>query len=101
MLTLRHLRVFVEVARCRKMSQAAHNLFISQPTVSQIIADLEREYNIKLFERYPKSVYLTDDGRRMLHQAQKIIAEADELDSMMREEAATRANSSGRHCYGL
>lgn len=90
MLTLRHLRVFAEVARCGKMSQAAANLFISQPTVSQIIADLEREYNTKLFERYSKSVHLTEDGRRMLLQAQKIIAEADELDSMMREESATR-----------
>ena len=90
MLTLRHLRVFAEVARCGKMSQAANNLFISQPTVSQIIADLEREYNTRLFDRYPKRVYLTEDGQRMLLQAQKIIAEADELDSMMREDAATR-----------
>ena len=36
-MTLRHLQIFVEVAKCGKMSQAATNLFVSQPTVSQAI----------------------------------------------------------------
>ena len=52
-MTIRHLKIFIEVARCGKMSKAAANLYISQPTVSQTISELEDHYKVRLFERFP------------------------------------------------
>ena len=42
MATLRQLKAFVITAEYKKMSEAARHLFISQPTVSQIISELEK-----------------------------------------------------------
>ena len=51
MSTLKQLKTFIAVAEYKKMSEAARRLYISQPTVSQIISDLETEYRARLFER--------------------------------------------------
>ena len=50
-MTIRHLRIFIEVADSGKMSIAASKFYISQPTVSQIIRELEEHYHTRLFER--------------------------------------------------
>ena len=44
MATLKQLKTFIAVAEYKKMNEAAKRLYISQPTVSQIILDLENEY---------------------------------------------------------
>jgi len=41
-MTIRHLKIFIAVAETGKMSAAAINIFISQPTVSQAIKELEK-----------------------------------------------------------
>ena len=48
-MTIRHLRIFIAVAENKKMSLAAKKLYISQPTVSQAIRELEEHYGVKLF----------------------------------------------------
>lgn len=53
-MTIRHLTVFVAVAEQGSMSAAAKHLYISQPTVSQAIRELENHYNGLLFERLGK-----------------------------------------------
>mgnify|MGYP002518245259 CR=1 FL=1 len=45
MATLRQLKTFVATAEHKKMSEAAKHLYVSQPTISQIISDLEKEYD--------------------------------------------------------
>ena len=52
---LQQLKTFIAVAEYKKMNEAAKRLYISQPTVSQIILDLENEYQTKLFERFPSA----------------------------------------------
>ncbi len=59
MATLKQLKTFIAVAETLKMSEAAKRLYLSQPTVSQIIADLEKEYETTFFKRYPKRLELT------------------------------------------
>lgn len=83
-MTLRHLLIFIEVAKCGKMSKAASNLFISQPTVSQVISELESHYNVKLFERYPKSLYITEKGKIFLEQAKQVIESFNTLEDIMK-----------------
>lgn len=79
-MTFRHLKIFVTVADCRTMTEASKQLFIAQPTVSQAIAELEKYYNIKLFERLSKKLYLTSDGSKLLSYARHIIALFDEME---------------------
>ena len=58
-MTIRHLNIFVAVADYGSMSAAATHLYLSQPTVSQAIRELEKHYNGLLFERLGKKLYLT------------------------------------------
>lgn len=84
-MTIRHLRIFVEVAETGKMSAAAEHCFISQPTVSQAIRELEEHYHIRLFERLSKKLYITNAGRQLLDYAYKVLNQYDLLESNMKE----------------
>ena len=61
-MNLSHLQYFRELAQVQHYTKAAHNLFISQPTLSHSIASLEDELGVKLFEKNGRTVKLTDDG---------------------------------------
>ena len=79
MATIRQLKVFVMTAEHKKMSLAAKHLFISQPTISQIISDLEKEYGVSLFERQSRELKITSAGKLLLESAKKIVAINDAL----------------------
>ena len=65
-MTIRHLNVFTAVADAGGMSAAAKKLHVSQPTVSQAIAELEKYYGVKLFERLSQKLCFTKEGELML-----------------------------------
>lgn len=56
-------RIFNEVAEQQSITKAAKNLFVSQPAVSQAIAQLEQELGVTLFIRTSKGVNLTSEGK--------------------------------------
>lgn len=74
MATIRQLEAFIATAEFKKMSEAAKHLYISQPTISQIIAELEKEYDTKLFERHTKELRITPAGMLLLKSAREIIS---------------------------
>lgn len=74
MATIRQLEAFIATAEFKKMSEAAKHLYISQPTISQIISELEKEYQTKLFERHTKELQITPAGSLLLKSAREIIA---------------------------
>lgn len=82
-MTIRHLTVFVAVAEQGSMSAAAKHLYISQPTVSQAIRELENHYNGLLFERLGKKLYLTDRGKLLLPHAREMIRQFQQLEELM------------------
>lgn len=82
-MTLRHLRIFVEVVKCGKMSETAAKLFISQSSISQTIAELESYYGVKLFDRLSKRLFLTSCGKELYEMASKVIMAYDEMDQYM------------------
>lgn len=84
MATLKQLKIFIAVAEYKKMCEAAKRLYISQPTVSQIISDLESEYHTKLFERFPKELKITQSGQLLLNSAREIVAIHENLEQSMK-----------------
>lgn len=69
----RHLKIFLTVYKFMNMTLAAESLFISQPSVSQSIKELESYYGVRLFERYPKKLYPTPEGDLLYAYAQQIL----------------------------
>ncbi|OZB90598.1 LysR family transcriptional regulator [Paenibacillus sp. XY044] len=65
---LLQLKYFQVAARMQHMTQAARSLHISQPALSKMIASLEAELGLKLFERERKSIRLNEHGKLFLHQ---------------------------------
>ncbi len=84
MATLKQLKTFIAVAEYKKMSEAAKHLYISQPTVSQVISDLESEYQALLFERFSKELRITPAGLLLLDNAKEIIAIHEQLEQSMK-----------------
>ncbi|MBE6777454.1 MAG: LysR family transcriptional regulator [Ruminococcaceae bacterium] len=79
-MTVRHLKVFVCVCKHGNMTKAAEELFIAQPAVSNTIAEIEKNYNVKLFERINKRLFLTDEGKTLLIKAQEAVSAFDEFE---------------------
>ena len=82
-MTVRHLMIFITVAEQGSMSAAAKSLYLSQPTVSQTIRELEKHYNGLLFERFGKKLYLTERGKLLLPHAKELVQNFRHLEEMM------------------
>ncbi|MBI4857397.1 MAG: LysR family transcriptional regulator [Acetobacterium woodii] len=80
---LRHLKIFISVAETGSMSATAKIFFITQPSVSQVIKELETHYNILLFERLGKRLFITTAGKQLSAQARIVIRQFDELEENM------------------
>lgn len=84
-MTLRHLNVFLCVCDKGNMTAAAEKLHIAQPSVSQTVAELESYYNVKLFERLGRKLFLTIAGQKLATYARHIINLSKEAEEEMRE----------------
>ena len=76
-MTLQQIRYVIAVADASSMNEAAKKLFISQPSLSSAIRELENELKISIFARNNKGVVLTAEGEEFLLYARQI---ADEID---------------------
>lgn len=80
-MTLRHMKIFVKVCRCKSATEAAEKLGIAQPAVSLAIRELERYYGVRLFDRISHRLFLTEEGKQLLLYAEKIVSLFDEAES--------------------
>lgn len=80
---LRHLRYFLAVADAAHFTRAAQKLYVSQPTLSQQIKQLEDELGAPLFHRGAGGVQLTVAGERFRPYAERVLHEMDEAVSAL------------------
>ena len=88
-MTIRHLKIFIAVAETGKMSLAAQKLYLTQPTVSQAVRELEEHYETRLFERLSKRLYITEPGQHLLKMAKAAVHSFDEMELQMQSETKT------------
>ncbi|RAP76011.1 LysR family transcriptional regulator [Paenibacillus montanisoli] len=80
-MTLQQLRYVIEVANRSSINEAAKRLFISQPSLSNAIKELEEEIQITIFERTNKGILLSKAGAEFLGYARQVVEQADLLES--------------------
>ena len=68
------LSCFLAVAEYLSFVRAAEQLHVTHPAVSQQIQSLEKELNVKLFQRTTRSVKLTEEGKAFLNDARQMVA---------------------------
>lgn len=84
-MTLRNLEIFLSVATTLNMHTTSSMLNLSQPSISQAIKELENKYDILLFERLNKKLYLTNAGINLLSHAQEILQHKTDAERMLKE----------------
>ena len=72
-MTLDQLEIFLAVAQHLHFTRAAEALYITQPSVSAAIQNLEAQYGVRLFNRVGRRIELTDAGRMLQPEAEKIL----------------------------
>jgi len=77
-ITLRQLQAFKTVAEFGSFTRAADRLKVAQPALSLSIRELERELNLRLFDRTTRRVELTGAGREFLQSADKLLADLEQ-----------------------
>lgn len=84
-MNLTKLKYIVEIADCGSITQAAKKLYVSQPYLSKVVADFEKQINKQIFVRNANGLKLTDEGHKVYLLAQSIISQMDLLDSLGKE----------------
>lgn len=96
-MTLRHLKIFLSIYETGSTTAAAEQLFISQPTVSVALRELEEHYGVRMFERYAKHLYVTPAGQQMYQYAKHLVnlmEEAEDAICSQGEAGTLRVGSS-------
>lgn len=79
-MTLQQLKYIVTVAEKGTISEAAKDLFISQPSLTNAIRELEKEMNITIFTRTNKGVVVSNEGDLFLSYARQVLEQANLLE---------------------
>jgi LysR family transcriptional regulator, hydrogen peroxide-inducible genes activator len=83
-MNLKDLKYLVALADTGHFGRAAERTFVSQPTLSAQLKKLEGYLGVKLVERHPKHVQLTDVGRQIVARARRLLNEGEEILALAR-----------------
>ncbi len=81
---IQQLKYFIEVCNCGTITQAADRLFVSQPSITAAIKELEQDVGVNLFMRVNKRLVLTKEGEFLLSKAERIVREIDDIKNELR-----------------
>lgn len=79
-----HLKYILTIARHKNISNAANELYISQPALTKTLNTIEDYYNIKIFDRSHTPLQITYAGMIFLEEARKTLEAANHLESQMK-----------------
>lgn len=79
-MTLQQLRYIIKIVECGSITEAAKQLFISQPSLSNAVKELETELGIEIFYRTTKGISLSIDGAEFLSYARQVIEQTELLE---------------------
>jgi DNA-binding transcriptional LysR family regulator len=85
MINFNQLRLFYHAAKNLSFTQAARDLFITQPAVTAQMKSLEDHCNLKLFRKRGRRIYLTDEGKTLYECARKIFEYEKEIEDLIEE----------------
>jgi DNA-binding transcriptional LysR family regulator len=83
--TLQQLRYVIAIEKSGSFSKAAKNLYVSQPSISALVKDLEEELCISIFDRTAKGITLTQDGKDLLKYAYRMIDQESYIQEYFRD----------------
>lgn len=89
-MTIRHFQIFKVLCEELNMTRTAEKLFMTQPSVSQAIAELETHYQTKLLDRLGKKLYLTESGTELLTRVSDILAQIQDTENVFQEKNQRR-----------
>ena len=78
-MNITELRYLVAIKKWGSVSAAAKQLYAAQPNVSKALKNLEGEYGLRIFERSSTGMIPTEQGRRFIEQAARVLEEVDRL----------------------
>ena len=79
---LMQLEYFIKVAECGSITKAAQELYLSQPSLTKAISNLEAEYGLQLLERTSKGITVTPRGRDFLEYAKNVVTAKKTLENV-------------------
>ena len=91
-MNIRKLEIFYKTAKCLNMSQVAKDMYISQPSISQCISEIESEIGTKLFDRIGKKLYLTHEGKIFYEYTRRILNIYEEGINVVRSSKSNKGN---------
>ncbi|MCD3443443.1 LysR family transcriptional regulator [Streptococcus equi subsp. zooepidemicus] len=87
---IQQLQYIIKIVECGSMNEAAKQLFITQPSLSNAVKELEQEMGITIFIRNPKGITLTKDGVEFLSYARQIIEQTALLEDRYKNHNTSR-----------
>ncbi len=94
-MTLKQLRYITAVADTGNITEAARKLYIAQPSLTASIQELEKEYNISIFNRSKKGIELTQEGEEFLGYARQVLEQTNLI------EERYSGKSTGKHRFSV
>ena len=79
-MTLQQLRYLIAIAECGSISGAAHDLFVSQSSLSVALKEIETETGVTVFTRSNRGITITSEGIELLGYARQVVEQADLLE---------------------
>ncbi len=84
---LQQLIYAVKVAECGNITEAARRLFVSQPSITSAIRELESEMGVVIFDRSNRGVVVTEEGETFLGYARQVLEQAELLEERYKSDA--------------
>ena len=86
-MTLQQLKYVTTIANIGSISEAAKRLFVSQPSITKAIKELEKEMGITIFDRTNKGITVSKEGERFLGYARQVLEQAALLEEQYKSQS--------------